>query len=179
MPLPSPSGPNPNLPQGEIALLEQVTWVRQLARNLVRDPHLAEDLAQETLTAALAARIGAQGLGQEDALPNGLQLPEQEGQLERLRIELNRRMNVRVELRVDDSADEVEILDTDGIPLMIQVFHSVSERKAMGRIEIVGGVTDIFTVPEYATTLILYRGGKEVGREALAATPGEVNVVVL
>ena len=30
-------------------LLAQVTWVRRLARALVRDAHAAEDLTQETL----------------------------------------------------------------------------------------------------------------------------------
>ena len=36
-------------------LLEQGPWVKRLARNLVRDPFRADDVAQETLLAALAA----------------------------------------------------------------------------------------------------------------------------
>ncbi|MSR61972.1 MAG: RNA polymerase sigma factor [Planctomycetes bacterium] len=36
-------------------ILEQVGWVRAVARNLVRDPWRAEDLTQETLLAALTA----------------------------------------------------------------------------------------------------------------------------
>jgi len=34
-------------------LLEQTAWIRALARSLVADPHLAEDLAQDTCVAAL------------------------------------------------------------------------------------------------------------------------------
>ncbi len=44
--------PNPSIE----ALLEHASWVRALARTLVFDPNEAEDLAQETLTAALSAR---------------------------------------------------------------------------------------------------------------------------
>lgn len=35
------------------AFLVHSDWVRALARNLVRDPHRAEDLAQEALAVAL------------------------------------------------------------------------------------------------------------------------------
>jgi DNA-directed RNA polymerase specialized sigma24 family protein len=34
-------------------LLEHSEWVRRLARELVQDPHVADDLAQETLMAAV------------------------------------------------------------------------------------------------------------------------------
>ena len=36
-------------------LLAQSGWVRSLARHLVRDPYRADDVAQETLLAALRA----------------------------------------------------------------------------------------------------------------------------
>lgn len=40
-------------------LLEHQAWVRALARRLVRDPHLAEDLVQETWVAALERPAGS------------------------------------------------------------------------------------------------------------------------
>jgi RNA polymerase sigma factor (sigma-70 family) len=42
-----PSSHSPN------ALLEQVGWIRALARTLIGDPHAAEDLTQDTCIAAL------------------------------------------------------------------------------------------------------------------------------
>ena len=53
--LESPVTPPPPKPETE-ALLERLTWLRSLARSLVRDPHLAEDLAQATCAAALEKR---------------------------------------------------------------------------------------------------------------------------
>lgn len=47
--------PPPPKPETE-ALLERLTWLRSLARSLVRDPHLAEDLTQATCAAALEKR---------------------------------------------------------------------------------------------------------------------------
>lgn len=41
------------------ALLEHQAWVRALARRLVRDPHIAEDLAQETYAIALERPSGS------------------------------------------------------------------------------------------------------------------------
>ncbi len=42
-------------------LLEQAGWIRALARRLVLDPHLADDLSQETLLAALESPPPARG----------------------------------------------------------------------------------------------------------------------
>ncbi len=43
------------------ALLEQTGWIHALARRLVREPHLAEDLAQDTWVDALEGRPDARG----------------------------------------------------------------------------------------------------------------------
>ncbi|MHC4378045.1 MAG: RNA polymerase sigma factor [Planctomycetota bacterium] len=48
--------PSPNAPAGALTperLTEQIGWLRSLARGLVRDEHLAEELAQDTLATAL------------------------------------------------------------------------------------------------------------------------------
>lgn len=39
--------------------LDEVTWARALARTLIRDPHLAEDVAQEALMISLAGHSAA------------------------------------------------------------------------------------------------------------------------
>jgi RNA polymerase sigma-70 factor (ECF subfamily) len=41
---------------GPTALLEDLTWLRTLARRLARDPHLAEDLVQDACAIALSRR---------------------------------------------------------------------------------------------------------------------------
>ncbi len=48
--------PAPDAPSGALTperLIEQIGWLRSLARGLVRDEHLAEELAQDTLATAL------------------------------------------------------------------------------------------------------------------------------
>lgn len=45
--------PTPDVPLGPEALLADLTWLRALARHLVRDPHHADDVAQRTIVAAL------------------------------------------------------------------------------------------------------------------------------
>jgi DNA-directed RNA polymerase specialized sigma24 family protein len=40
------------------ALLGQVSWVRALARRLIRDPEIAEDVAQDALLVALDRNRG-------------------------------------------------------------------------------------------------------------------------
>ena len=51
----------PQRSQAATAALEHLDWVRALARSLVRDPGLADDIAQETWLAAL--RKPASGTG--------------------------------------------------------------------------------------------------------------------
>lgn len=48
--------PPPSATSEMQALVDHAAWVRQLARQLVRDTHLADDLAQETCLAALVHR---------------------------------------------------------------------------------------------------------------------------
>ena len=50
-----------NSPPDHNTLLAELGWVRRLARQLVGDVHLAEDLVQEVLVAALE---GPSGQGQ-------------------------------------------------------------------------------------------------------------------
>ena len=88
-------------------------------------------------------------------------------------------MQVRVELTRVDEADEVEVLDPSGSRITIQLFHSVTDREAIVRTPVETGVTGTCTVPDYASTLVLYRNRIEVRREPLAGRPGEVNVVRL
>jgi RNA polymerase sigma-70 factor (ECF subfamily) len=47
-------------PDSVTALLEQTSWVQKLARRLVQDPSMADDLAQDTLVRALEERPDAQ-----------------------------------------------------------------------------------------------------------------------
>src|SRR5687768_3275402 len=47
------SAPPPSRPVDDERLLEQTAWIRALARSLVADAHLAEDLAQDACVAAL------------------------------------------------------------------------------------------------------------------------------
>ena len=49
------------------ALLAQMGWVRELAARLVRDPHRADDVAQEAMTLALSSPGRTSGVEQDDS----------------------------------------------------------------------------------------------------------------
>lgn len=86
-------------------------------------------------------------------------------------ITVERRCHFQVELAVPDEADELGVLDAEGRALTISEFLGNS-RHDTERHRIVEGRSNTLAVGDRAVTLVLYRGGSEVRRVALALDPG-------
>jgi RNA polymerase sigma-70 factor (ECF subfamily) len=86
-------------------LLAHVHWVRRLARALVRDAHLAEDLAQETLRVTLAQPEGRVGGG--EALRAWLRRVARRLALDRFRADASRVARERAVAPREPSGDAV------------------------------------------------------------------------
>ena len=95
-----------------------------------------------------------------------------------LRVEVNLRMHVQVELLDPKRADSIVVLDADEQPVRINVFQGNGRREhdALG---LVDGRSPVFVVPDTATTLVLRNGGREVSREVLQLRRGDVNALRL
>ncbi len=125
-------------------LLSQTRWVRNLALRLVGDPQLADDLAT---------------LAGED--------------IEDLIIVVGLRVHLQVSLSDPAQATRVIVLDAEGERVEIDRIQGNSRREGYDA-PILRGRTDVLTVPDSATILVLLRDGEEVGRQELTLVRGEV-----
>jgi RNA polymerase sigma factor (sigma-70 family) len=87
---------------------------------------------------------------------------------------------LRVRLQVEGGAhaefDRIGVLDEEASPLSLTVLRGNSASLA-GQMPLEDGRTELFSVPETARTLVLYRDGAEVGRRPLELVHGTVNVI--
>ena len=95
-------------------LLEHVDWVRDLARSLVGDPDLADDLAQETFLAALRSPSEA---------PRSLK--------SWLASVLRRRMSDRFRREGRVQAREEEVAKRDTAPSTVELLERLSVQRAV------------------------------------------------
>jgi RNA polymerase sigma-70 factor (ECF subfamily) len=93
--------------------------------------------------------------------------------IEKLEIVVDLRCHVQVELADPTAADELEVLDGQGRPLVINIILGNSRREGE-RVEIVDGRSYPMAVPDSARTIVLYKGGVEVARKSVAIVPGEL-----
>lgn len=99
------------------------------------------------------------------------------GQVENLCIRMRQRIHVQVEIPGGPAvADGIEVLDPRGERLTINVF-SGSGRNSVFRLNIREEHSPAFVVPEDATTLVFYKGTKEVSRQPLVLVAGKLNQV--
>ncbi|MCA8950592.1 MAG: sigma-70 family RNA polymerase sigma factor [Planctomycetes bacterium] len=96
------------------------------------------------------------------------------GDAEHLRLVVARRLHVQVELGDPALANGLCVLDSAGEPLPINVFVG-NGRRTTDRLDLIGGKSSAFVVPDTAATLVLLQGEREVRREPLVLTAGEVN----
>jgi len=99
-----------------------------------------------------------------------------DGKVENLEILARLRVHMQVLLADPAEADAVRVLDAEGAPIPIDVVRaggrSTSREVALG-----AGRTEVLTVDDRATTLVLVRQGEEVRRVPLALVRGQVNRV--
>ncbi|MFY9344699.1 MAG: carboxypeptidase-like regulatory domain-containing protein, partial [Planctomycetota bacterium] len=100
------------------------------------------------------------------------------GSPEDLRLVVAVRVHVQVELLDPASADAIRVLDGDGRALIVNVFEGRGRRET-DELELPGGKSPVFVVPDSAATLVLAKAGKEVRREPLQLRPGAVNTLRL
>jgi RNA polymerase sigma factor (sigma-70 family) len=96
------------------------------------------------------------------------------GRPEDLRLTVTVRMHVQVELIDPAAADSIAVIDDKGRHVNLTVF-SGRGRNDSETLELAGGKSPVFVVPDTAATLILRRGDREVRREALQLQLGTVN----
>lgn len=98
--------------------------------------------------------------------------------LEELLIEVERRCHFRLELGADaeGAPDAVQVLDADGARLDITSFSGRGSWSS-SRLELAAAGGLVHAVSESARTLVLWRGGEEIGRRELHLTPGTVTVI--
>ena len=110
---------------------------------------------------------GAVGLGKTLPLPAG-------ADLEQLELVVPLRCRLQIELSSPDRADEFALLDVEGSPLMVGVYHGdfafSNERGQLSQ-----GRSEIVSVGEDARTVVLYSGGQEVERVPIELVPEDVN----
>ena len=127
-------------------LLAESVWLRKLARQLLRDPHLADDAVQSTLAVAIEKPPAAGG-----RVPSS-STTSREVQLERTRFQ-------------DSPA-------RSSPPMRIIVGNSSRDGP---RMDLVDGASETITVPDRAETLVLYKAGLEVRRMQVTLQSGIVN----
>lgn len=98
------------------------------------------------------------------------------GPLDGLRIEVARRVEVRVELGDASAADAFTMLDARGETLPISSYAGGGQSVAASW-PVRDGRTPVLAVSEAAQTVVLWRAGREVARIAVVLQPGTVNVV--
>jgi RNA polymerase sigma-70 factor (ECF subfamily) len=94
-----------------------------------------------------------------------------------LKCVVNRRMHLQVELDPpEDRADELRVLDGEGQPMILRIMRgesSFTDRRA----DILAGKSQVLSTSEDARTVVLYKGGAEVGRVPVKLQAGSVQVV--
>jgi protocatechuate 3,4-dioxygenase beta subunit len=94
------------------------------------------------------------------------------------RLTVSVRLHVQIELLDAAAADCIRVLDADAKPVALTVFQGRG-RSDTDRLELTGGRSAAFVVPEGATTLVLEKNGSEVRREILSLLPGTLNTLRL
>jgi RNA polymerase sigma-70 factor (ECF subfamily) len=94
-----------------------------------------------------------------------------------LEIRVESRAHLRVELRDAAAAERFAVLDAAGEPVILNLMLSGSRRESTEMPIREGGRSDTLALSDTGTTLVLYKGGAEVGRLPLALVPGEVTTV--
>jgi RNA polymerase sigma factor (sigma-70 family) len=94
--------------------------------------------------------------------------------VENLELHCPRRVHVRVTIDVEGEADELAILDDQGLPLGLRVYRG-KPGPVMTRAPIHGQVSDTLSVAQSGRTLVLYRGGVQVERRRIWLASGELN----
>ena len=95
-----------------------------------------------------------------------------------LRVELERRMQLQVELADPDSADAYALLDAGGAEISL-ILRAGSTTYFMQRPPILEGRSHVASGSERARTLVTYKGGKEVGRTSVRLSAAQLTVVRL
>jgi hypothetical protein len=108
-------------------------------------------------------------------VPGGL-LQLTGGNVRTLRLEVRVRLHVQVELADPATADALQVLDSGGDVVTIDVF-SGRGRRSTDDLAFADGKTPVFVVPDNASTLILLKGGKEIARHAPQLRAGAVNTL--
>ncbi len=96
--------------------------------------------------------------------------------IESLDIRVDRRAHVQVELSDPALADEFALLDENGKALEVSVFIGQGRREGR-RSPIVEGKSYVTAGTDRAKTLVLYKGGAEVGRKGVKLVPAETTTV--
>lgn len=103
-------------------------------------------------------------------------LPKEE--IESLKIVVDQRCHLQVELSDPAAADELAVLDGSGAVLTIDVFVG-NGRNSNPRTPIVAGRSAALAVPDRGKTIVLYSAGREVSRAPVALQPGALQTVRL
>lgn len=101
-----------------------------------------------------------------------------DGRIEELEVVVRRRVHLQVHLTEPAEADALRILDEAGEPITIDLIQA-GGRRSMPEMPLVGGRSDVLSVHDGATTLVLVRQGEEVRRATLALQASGVNRVDL
>jgi hypothetical protein len=101
-----------------------------------------------------------------------------DGATSSVRIELERRMHVQVELIDPTSADTFALLDADGKEISMSL-RMGSSTFFMERAPIVGGRSHVASGSERARSVVTYKDDKEVGRKTVRLTSDEITTVRL
>ncbi|MBK8180189.1 MAG: sigma-70 family RNA polymerase sigma factor [Planctomycetes bacterium] len=99
-----------------------------------------------------------------------------EGRRPHLRIVLERRMQVQVELVDPEFADQFALLDAEGRELTMTL-RTGTTTYFMARPPILEGHSHVASVGQGARTVVFYRGDQEVGRTPVRLLPGEITLV--
>jgi protocatechuate 3,4-dioxygenase beta subunit len=96
--------------------------------------------------------------------------------VDNLSIQVSLRLHMRVELDDRDLADEVRALNAEGQTINLSII-SGGGIDSYDRVSLFEGRSEVLSVPESVTTLILYKNGEEVREIPVLLEPGDVNVI--
>ena len=96
--------------------------------------------------------------------------------VDNLVIQVSLRLHVRFELSDQDLADRVGALNAEGRRINLSIM-SGGGVDSYDRVPLREGRSQVLSVPESVTTLVLFKDGEEVRRISVLLEPGEVNVI--
>ncbi|MBK8180898.1 MAG: carboxypeptidase regulatory-like domain-containing protein [Planctomycetes bacterium] len=93
--------------------------------------------------------------------------------IESMEVTVSRRCHFQVALADPEFADELCVLDEEGVQVELSLFAGTGRREG-ARLPIQAGRTEVIACPDNGVTLVLRKAGAEVLRRNLELVPGEV-----